>query len=106
MEYTLCMWTAGAMCMWWDTINHALWGWDTTSKVFSIGKGTALKKNSNSECFQEDILLFLEKDVSKAEIKEAGQRLLVSYWSNRLYKLHQKVAWSNKVVQLEYLRPT
>ena len=38
--------------------------------MFSIGKSTALIKFQKGECFQEDIRLFLEKDFSKAEIKE------------------------------------
>ena len=56
-------------------VIHALLGYDTTSRVFSIGKGAALRKFQKNERFQQDILLFLEKDVSKAEIKKAGERL-------------------------------
>ena len=106
---------AGAMCMWWDTSSQALLGCDTTSKVFSIGKSAALIKFQKGECFQEDILLFLEKDFSKAEIKGAGERLMVSLCGEkvnnsmdqiRLYKFHQKVASNNKVAQPEYLCPT
>ena len=77
---------------------HALLGCDTTSRVFSIGKGAGLSKFQKDERFQQDILLFLEKDVSKAEIKEAGERLLVSLYGGkasnsldqiRVYKFHQ-----------------
>ena len=62
---------------------HALLGCDTTSRVFSISNGAALTKFQRDERFQQDILLFLEKDVSKAEIKEAGERLLVSLYSGK-----------------------
>ena len=90
-------------------------GCDTTSRVFCIGKGAALTKIQKDERFQQDILLFLKKDVSKAEIKEAGERLLVSLYGGkannsldqiRLYKFHQKIGSNKKVVQLEYLCPT
>ena len=83
--------------------------------MFSIGKGAALTKFQKDESFQQDILLFLKKDVSKAETKEAGERLLVSLYGGkvndsldqiRLYKFHQKIASNNKVGQPEYLCPT
>ena len=93
---------------------HILLACDT---MFSIGKGAALIKFQRDERFQQDILFFLEKDVSKTEIKEVGERLLVSLNGGkvnnsldqiRLYKFHQKIAllWNKKVVQPEYLCPT
>ena len=94
---------------------HALLGCDTTSRVFSIGKDAALTKFQKDERFQQDILLLLEKGVSKAEKEEAGERLLVSLYGGKvnnslnqihLYKFHQKIASNNKVVQPEYLCPT
>ena len=96
-------------------VIHALLGYDTTSRVFSIGKGAALRKFQKNERFQQDILLFLEKDVSKAEIKETGERLLISLHGGkanksldqiRLYKFHQNLTSNNKVVQPEHLCPT
>ena len=45
-----------------------LLGSDITSKLFFIGKGAALTKFQEHECFQHDIPLFLKKDVSKAEV--------------------------------------
>ena len=42
-------------------------------RVFSIGKGVVLTKFQKDEHFQQDVLLFLEQDVSKAQIKEAGE---------------------------------
>ena len=77
---------------------HIMLACDT---MFSIGKGAALIKFQRDERFQQDILLFLEKDVSKTEIKEVGERLLVSLNGGkvnnsldqiRLYKFHQKIA--------------
>ena len=59
--------------------------------------------------------LIPRKDFSKAEIKGAGERLMVSLCGEkvnnsmdqiRLYKFHQKVASNNKVAQPEYLCPT
>ena len=52
-----------------------LLGSDVMSSLFFIGKAAALRKSQEHERFQHDILLFLEKDVSKAEITEAGD-----YW--------------------------
>ena len=83
--------------------------------MFSIGKCVVLTKFQKDESFQQDIILFLEKEISKAEIKEAGERLLVSLFGGkaknsleqiRLYKFHLKIASNNKVVQPEYLCPT
>ena len=91
-----------------------LLGSDIMSRLFFIGKGAALTKFQEHERFQHDILLFLEKDVSKAEITEAGERLLVSLYGGKvnnsldqicLYKFHQKIASNKKVVQPEYLPP-
>ena len=74
-----------------------------------------LTKFQKDEHFQQDALLLVEQDVSKAEIKEAGEWLLVSLYSGKannpldqilLYKFHQKIASNNKVVQPEYLCPT
>ena len=94
---------------------HALLGCDTTSRVLSIGKCVVLTKFQKDKSFQQDIILFLEKDISKAEIKDAGERLLLSLFGGkaknsleqiRLYKFHLKIASNSKVVQLEYLCPT
>ena len=89
-------------------------GSDVMSSLFFIGKAAALRKSQEHERFQHDILLFLEKDVSKAEITEAGERLLVSLYAGKVnnsldqicpYKFHQKLASNKKVVQPEYLPP-
>ena len=83
-------------------------------KGFSISKGVALTKFQKNERFQQDILLFLENDISKAEIKEAKERLVSLFGGEaknsleqiRLYKFHLKIALNNKLVQSEYLCPT
>ena len=86
-------------------------GCDTMSRMFSIGKGAALPKFQKDERFQQGILFFFKKDVSKAEIKEARERLLVSLYGGKanssldqicLCKFHQKIALNNKVIQPEY----
>ena len=83
--------------------------------MFSIRKCVVLTKFQKDERFQQDIILFFEKDISKAEIKEAGECLLVSLFGGkaknpleqiRLYKFHLKIASNNKVVQPEHLCPT
>ena len=80
--------------------------------MFLIGKGAALTKFQKDERVQQDILLFLENGVSKAEIKEARERPLVSLYGGKannsldqilLYKFHQKIASTNNVLQPEYL---
>ena len=88
---------------------------DYLKKFLKIDKVAALTKFQKDEHFQQDKHLFLEKDVSKAEIKEAGERLLVTLYDwkasssldqIRLYKFNQKIASNNKVVQPDYLYPT
>ena len=84
--------------------------------MFSIGKVTASTKFQKDERFHQDILLFLEKDVSKAESKESREILLASLYGGkannsldqmRFYEFHQKLTrWNNKVVQPEYFSPT
>ena len=51
--------------------------------MFSIAEGAALTKFQKDERVQEDILLFLENGVSKTEIKEARERLLVSLYGEK-----------------------
>ena len=43
-------------------------------------RGAALRKFQKDKHFQQDVPLLLEKDVSKAEVKEAGERLLVTLY--------------------------
>ena len=59
--------------------------------------------------------LFVAKNVSKAQTKEARERLLESLYGGKvrnsldqmpLYKFHQQMASNNKVLQPEYLCPT
>ena len=82
--------------------------------MFSIAEGAALTIFQKDERVQEDILLFLENGVSKTEIKEARERLLVSLYGGKannsldqilLLKFHQKIASTNNVLQPEYLCP-
>ena len=77
---------------------YALLDCNTTSRVF-IGKGVALAKFQKDELFNQDKLLFLEKDILKAEIEEVRERVQVSLYSLkannsldqiRLYKISPK----------------
>ena len=56
---------------------HALLGWDTTSRVFSIGKGIALSE------FQK-LLSFLDKNASRAKVKGAAERPLASFYNDKV----------------------
>ena len=94
---------------------HALLGCDTTSRLFSLGKGAALLRFQNDQQFQNDIMLFVNPAALKMEIEAAGERLLVKLYGGkdgdtldqlRVIKFHQKIASSNKVVTPENLCPT
>ena len=54
---------------------HALTGCDTTSRLFGIGKGVALKKLGTNEC-KEKLLIFQNPSSSQAAVEAAGEALL------------------------------
>ena len=61
--------------------GHALLGCDTTSRVFGIGKGVALKQLINSEYFNIQAEVFSRRSVSAEEVAAAGEKALVSLYS-------------------------
>ena len=96
--------------------GRVLLGCDTTSRVFGIGKGIALKQLRNSEDFNIQAEVFNRRSVTTEEIAIAGERALVSLYSGskkgntldqlRLQKFCQKVGSSSSYVHPQTLPPT
>ena len=93
---------------------HAVTGCDTTSRIYGIGKGMALKKALKDGEFRKNANVFL-KDSTNAEIEEAGEKVIqLLYNSNvnsglnvlRHRKFVQKVNTGSVVVQIQTLPPT
>ena len=83
---------------------HAILCCDTTSRVFSIGKGLALKHIRSDNHFVTQAEVFLQKNATLADISSAGEAALVCLYTGvvgdtlyklRLVRFHQKVATSN-----------
>ena len=94
---------------------HAILGCDTTSVIFGIGKGTALKIINKDERFREYGEVFKSESASKSEIEAAGQAALVALYgggpsvdidSLRHEKFLQKVSTSTVFVHPQVLPPT
>ena len=58
---------------------HAVTGYDTTSRVFGIGKGAAIKKLKNPS-FTRHLRVFLNSSAPPEEIKVTGEKLLVALY--------------------------
>ena len=58
---------------------HALTGCDTTSRVYGISKGAALKKSTADQQFKLHTEIFL-KESTKGDIVAAGKGALVSLY--------------------------
>ena len=96
--------------------GRVLLGCDTTSRVFGIGKGVALKQLRNSEDLNIQAEVFNRRSVTTEEIAIAGERALVSLYSGskkgntldqlRLQKFCQKVGSSSSYVHPQTLPPT
>ena len=88
---------------------HALLGCDTTSRVFGIGKGAALKQLRSSEDFSIQAEVFNRRSVTAEEIAKAGEKALVSLYNGsreedtldqlRLQRFCQKVSSSSSYIQ-------
>ena len=94
---------------------HALLGCDTTSRVFGIGKGSALKKFVDCSYFREQASVFNRTNASREDIIEAGERALVSLLNGRrgekldylrYRKYCEKLANRKVQVQPQNLPPT
>ena len=82
---------------------HAILGCDTTSRVFSIGKGLALKHIRTDKHFITQAEVFLQENATLADISSAGEASLVCLYTGavgdtldklRLLRFLQKVATS------------
>ena len=91
---------------------HAILGCDTTSRVFSMGKGLALKHIRSDKHFITQAEVFLQENATLADISSAGEAELVCLYTGavgdtlytlRLLRFHQKVATSTRFVQPENL---
>ena len=94
---------------------HALLGCDTTSRLYSIGKGVALQKFKRENSFRRLSQIFSSPSSTKEEIIAAGEKLLLLMYGEkgdvildklRLTRFCEKVASSMKVVSPESLPPT
>lgn len=94
--------------------GHAILGCDTTSSIFGVGKGIALKLIIKNKNFRKQAAIFSNEFSSKKEIEEAGQAaLLIVYGGKhanidrlRHEKFSQKVATSSVFVHPQVLPPT
>ena len=84
---------------------HAILGCDTTSRVFSMGKGLALKHIRTDKHFIMQAEVFLQEKATLADISSTGEATLVCMYTgavgDTLYKLtllrfHQKVCAAGK----------
>ncbi len=94
---------------------HALLGCDTTSRLFNIGKATALHKCQQDEAFVANAIMFVEGNASQEEIVEAGERALLIVYGGASstslddlrYKAYcRKVASRKCVLDTKALPPT
>jgi hypothetical protein len=96
---------------------HAILGCDTTSKLHGFGKGVGLKLFEKSEPFRRAASVFnlSPENVSKADIIESGEQLLVSLYKGvhgqtlntvRLASFTEKVAKSSIFIDPKLLPPT
>lgn len=94
---------------------HAILGCDTTSSVYGIGKGVALKKFTISSDFREQAMVFDTHSASTTDVVEAGEKALVCLYNGKLgeglnslrYKRFcEKVATSTSHVLPMSLPPT
>ena len=94
---------------------HAVLGCDTTSRVFGLGKGVAVKHLQASAHFSVQAQVFNSSHVTKDEVALAGEKALVYLYNGkpgetldalRVVKFCQKVSVSTLCVQPQTLPPT
>ena len=94
---------------------HAFLGCDTTSRIFGLGKGTALKKFISSAYFREQAKVFSHDSSTQDEILLAGENSLVCLYGGRpgqkldilrYQKYCEKVASRSTRIQPQSLPPT
>ena len=94
---------------------HAFLGCDTTSRIFGLGKGAALKKFISSAYFREQAKVFSHDSSTQDEILLAGENSLVCLYGGRpgqkldilrYQKYCEKVASRSTRIQPQSLPPT
>jgi len=94
---------------------HAILGCDTTSHIYGLGKGLALKLIRTNQAFQEQADVFRNPNSTKQEIIAAGEDAIVTLYKGKpgdkldflkLQRFHQKVGSSTSCVKPEVLPPT
>ena len=92
---------------------HAVSGSDTTSRLYGVGKGAALRKLRSDSAFKEVAYVFIRQS-SLEEIVGAGEKALCCLYGGRpnesldvlLYRRFcEKVATSNTTVKVQNLPP-
>lgn len=93
---------------------HAITGCDTTSRLFGVGKGQALKKATQDLHFKECANSFC-RATSKEEIRKLGEEAMVALYGGvsyegldllRLRRFTTKVMSSSTFVEMHTLPPT
>ena len=94
---------------------HAILGCDTTSQLYSIGKGKSLKKFRENNHFRSHAEVFNLPSASIEEISAAGEQVLVTMYNGkpgesldfiRYKSFCEKVATSKSHIQPQTLPPT
>ena len=94
---------------------HAILGCDTTSRLYGIGKGAALKKFITNYDFREQATVFGTPSASTTDVVAAGENALVCLYNGkpgeglnslRYDRFCEKVATSTSHVQPQSLPPT
>ena len=79
---------------------HAILGCDTTSRVFSMGKGLALKHIRSDKHFITQAEVFMQENATLADISSAGEAALLCLYTGAVCET------STRFVQPENLPPT
>ena len=71
-----------------DTCNnimfiHAILGYDTTSRLYGLGKGLSLKRFTSSVLFRDKAEQFGKKDATVDDVIDAGEAALVCLYSGK-----------------------
>ena len=70
----------GVVCCKYILFSHAILGCDTTSHLFGIGKGHAVKKLLNSANFRDCAEVFTNPNNEKQDLVVAGEKALVDIY--------------------------
>ena len=62
---------------------HTILGWDTTSRLYGLGKGLSLKRFTSSASFRDKAEQFCKKDATVDDVIDAGEAALVCLYSGK-----------------------